>query len=395
MSASSRIRTWWRAVFHPRSLDSQLSDELRFHLESRTEDLMRSGLPREEALRRARAEMGSLAAARENARQAWGTRWTDELRGDLRYALRMLVKSPGFAAIAVGSLALGIGANTAIFSLAKHMLLDRLNVPRAAELRLFSWRSARKSAVHSSWGDWDSNAKGVLSTSFSYPVYQLLRHQNHQLADLFAFKNVGRLNVTANGQAEVVQGDLVSGNFYQQMEVQPQLGRAIGPADDTVGAPPVAVISDSYWASRFDRSPSVIGKTLLVNLVDVSIIGVNPPGFTGAKGTQNSPELFLPFSVQPQVFPYHGADSLLTSDKIWWMQIMARVPPGVGEARAQAALNVSLQAAVRATMTVKKDESVPQLVLADGSRGMNEIGRQMSGPLWMLMALTGLVVLLA
>lgn len=395
MSLSSRVRTWWRALRHEGAVNAQVEEELRFHIESYAEDLMRGGMSREEATRRAKAELGSLAAARENSRQAWGTRWVDELRSDLRFALRMLAKSPGFALVAVGSLALGIGANTAIFSIAKHLLLDRLNVPHAEELRLLSWRSGLRSAVHSSWGDWDRSAQGVTSTSFSYPVYELLRRQNHELADLFAFKNLGRLNVTVNGQADVVQGDLVSGNFYQQMEVRPQLGRAIGPADDQAGAAPVAVISDSFWASRFDRSASVVGKTLLVNLVNVTIVGVNPPGFTGAKGTQNSPELFLPFSAQPQVFPYRNADSLLSSDKVWWMQIMARTHPGTDEARAQTALNVALAAAVHATMTVKKDESVPELALTDGSRGMNEVGRTLSRPVWILMALAGLVLLLA
>jgi predicted permease len=129
--------------------------------------------------------------------------------------------------------------------------------------------------------------------------------------------------------------------------------------------------------------------------VPVTIVGVNPRGFTGAKGTLKSPEIFMPFSLQPVVFPYHNQASLLTSDTVWWMQIMARAKPGVDEAHAQAALNVALQAAVRATMTVKKDESVPQLALTDGSRGMNESGRQMRQPLSFLMALVGLVVLLA
>lgn len=235
----------------------------------------------------------------------------------------------------------------------------------------------------------------MTSTSFSYPVYQLLRKENHELADLFAFKNVGLVNVTAQGEAEVLQADLVSGNFYQQMEVQPQLGRAIGPADDKTGASPVAIISNGYWTRRFNRSPDVIGKTILVNLVNVTIVGVNPPGFTGAKGVQNSPEIFMPFAVQPLVSPYRNADSLLTSDRVWWMQIMARTKPGVNEAQAQAALNVSLQAAVRATMTVKPDESVPSLALTDGGRGLNEASRQMKQPLLVLMGLVGLVVLLA
>ena len=109
--------------------------------------------------------------------------------------------------------------------------------------------------VHSSWGDWDKTPNGgMTSTSFSYPVYQLLRRQNHDLQDLFAFKNVGRVNVTAAGEAEVVQADLVSGNFYEQMGVRPQLGRPIEPSDDEKpGASPVAVISDGYWTRRFNR----------------------------------------------------------------------------------------------------------------------------------------------
>jgi hypothetical protein len=158
MSLRSRVRTWWRAVTRGADVDAQVDEELRFHIDSYAEDLMRGGMPREEAIRRAKAELGSIAAGKENCRQAWGTRWFDELRADLRYALRMLAKSPGFAAIAVGSLALGIGANTAIFSIAKHVLLDRLNAPHAEQLRLLMWTSKRDSAVHSIWGDWN---KGI------------------------------------------------------------------------------------------------------------------------------------------------------------------------------------------------------------------------------------------
>jgi predicted permease len=384
------------AMFRRRALDREMDEELRSHLEFAAEENRRRGMNDEEARRKAMRDFGGVTQVRETVRLREGVLWVENLRRDVAYALRMLKKSPGFAAIAIGSLALGIGANTAIFSIAKQALLDRLNVPHAGELRLFAWRSKRDSAVHSSWGNWDKTANGVTSTSFSYPVYQLLRKQNHELADLFAFKNLGRVNVTVDGEAEVVQGDLVSGNFYQQMEVQPQLGRAIGPADDDKpGGSPVAVISDGYWTRRFNRSTSVIGKTILVNLVNVTVVGVNPRGFTGAKGTQSSPEIFLPFSMQPLVYPYRTEASLLTSDKVWWMQIMARAKPGVDEAKARAALDVALKSAVRATMTVKPEESVPDLLLTDGSRGMNEASRQMGRPLFVLMSLVGLVVLLA
>ncbi len=383
------------AMFRRRKLDGELDDELRAHLDLAAEEHRRRGMNADQARQAALREFGGVTQVRETVRLREGWPLVENLRRDVGYAVRMLKKSPGFAAIAIGSLALGIGANTAIFSIAKQVLLDRLHVPHPGELRLFAWHSGRKSAVHSEWGDGSETATGYTSTSFSYPVYQLLRKQNHQLADLFAFKNVGRVNVTADGEAEVLQADLVSGNFYQQMQVQPQLGRAIGPADDKEGASPVAVISDGYWTRRFNRSPDVIGKTLLVNLVNVTIVGVNPPGFTGAKSAQTSPEIFMPFATQALVIPDPANGPLLKSPQRWWMQIMARTKPGVNEAQAQAALNVSLQAAVRATMTVKPDESIPSLLLTDGSRGQNEASRQMKQPLLVLMGLVGLVVLLA
>ncbi len=395
MSVGSRMKTWWRAVTRGAEVDAQVDEELRFHIESYAEDLMRGGMAREEAWRQAKAELGSLAAARENSRQAWGTSGFDELRGDLRYALRMLAKSPGFALIAVGSLALGIGANTAIFSITKHVLLDQLHVPHAGQLRLFAWTSKPDSAVHSVWGDYHSTAGGVHSSSFSYPIYQELRRQNRDLSDLFAFKDAGRMDATVNGQAEVVHSELVSGNYYQQMEVQPQLGRAIGPADDKPGAQPVVVISNGYWTRRFNRSPSVIGKTILLNLQPVTIIGVNPRGFTGANSVQTSPEVFAPIAQEPLLVARIWTGSILESPQRWWVQIMARTRPGASEAAAQAQLDATLHSAVLALMKPKAGDDIPRLLITDGSHGMNEAARQFSQPLHVLLALSGLVLLLA
>jgi predicted permease len=395
MSVRSRMRTWWRAIWRDDEVNAQVDEELRFHIESYAEDLMRGGATREEAIRRAGAELGSLAAARENSRQAWGTRWFDELRGDLHYALRMLAKSPGFTAIAVGSLALGIGANTAIFSITKHVLLDQLHVPRAGELRLLQWSSKQPSAVHSVWGDWNSTPGGVTSSSFSYPLYEELRKQNRGLSDLFAFKGVGRMDVTIDGQAQVVETELVSGNYYEQMEVQPQLGRAMGPADDKPDAPPVVVISDGYWARQFARSPAVIGKSVLLNLLPVTIVGVNPRGFTGAKSVQTSPEIFAPIALEPQLGLHIWDDSLIESPKRWWVQIMARTRPGVSEAAAQAQLTTTLQGTVKALLKPQADESLPQVLVTNGSRGLNYSAQQLGRPLMVLLALVGMVLVLA
>ncbi len=395
MSLQSRVRTWWRAVAQRDELDSQVSEELRFHIESYTEDLMRRGVPREEAVRRARAELGSVAARREDCRQAWGTRFFDELRGDLRHALRMLAKSPAFTAIAIGSLALGIGANTAVFSIAKHVLLDPLHVPHPGQLRLLEWTSKRDGVVHSIWGDWNHGYDGVYSSSFSYPIYQELRRQNRDLSDLFAFKGAGRMDVTVNGVADVVQSELVSGNYYEQMQVQPQLGRAILPADDQPGAAPVIIISDSYWAHQFNRSTSVIGRSILLNLQPVTIVGVNPREFTGAKSAQISPEVFAPIAMEPLLGPQIWSDSLISDPQHWWMQIMARTRPGVNDAVAQAALSGSLHNAVVGLMQPKASEAVPRLLVTDGSRGQNEAGMQMAQPLAVMETLVGMVLLLA
>jgi len=359
---------------------------------------MRSGLPREEAFRRARIELGGVAVQKENIREAWGTRAWDELRSDLRYASRMLAKSPGFTAIAIGSLALGIGANTTIFTITKQILLDKLAVHNPDELRLFAWTSAKKSIAHHTWGYWDQTPDGkTICTSFSYPVYQQLRQQNHVLQDIFAFKNFPRLTATIDGKAEAVTAQLVSGNFYQALGVKPILGRGIQDADDTApGNGPVTVISDALWSRRFGRSPDVIGKTIQLNLTPITIIGVNPPGFTGASSVQSSPDVFLPFSMAQIAAPKWAANKpMLTDANFWWVLVMGRVKPGIPDETARAALDVTLNAAVRSTMTVEKDRSLPSLTLQDGSRGENSAGRMFSKPVYVLMALAGFVLLLA
>jgi hypothetical protein len=339
-----------------------VSEELEFHIESYAEDLMRAGMEREAAMRRARAELGSLAAARENSRQAWGTRWIDELRADLRYALRMLGKSPGFTAIAIGSLALGIGANTVIFTTAQHALLDRLHVPHPEQLRLL-WNTDNSDVAHSFWGYFTQGPDGKsMTTSFPYPVYEQMRKSNRALQLLSAFKNSGEMTATIDGLAESVSTQMVSGNFYATMEVQPALGRAIEERDDGApGSGPVVVISDAFWTKRFGRSPGIIGKTIDLNGRPMTVIGVNSPVFTGAYGAQQSPAVFLPFSMQPIVAPF-GTRSLLQNPDLWWVMMMGRVTPGITDPSAQGQLNTVFQAAVRGTMTLKADARMPVLL---------------------------------
>ena len=221
------LRSWFRSVVQRRRLEAEIEAELSCHLEILTADLVRAGNLPAEAARRARIALGAVAVHKEGMRASLGLRWWDEFWADLRYGLRILRKSPGFTAIAATSLALAVGANTAIFSVAKQLLYDCLNVPHPEELKMLRWEGDGKEAPHSLWGDFDATPQGGTTSSvFSYPVYEQLRAHNQVMQDLFAFKE-SRMNATVKGNAQRVDVAMVSGNFYAGLAVRPQLGRAI------------------------------------------------------------------------------------------------------------------------------------------------------------------------
>ncbi len=385
-----RLRSSLRAIVHRRRLESDMEAELANHLEDLTADLIRAGHSPAEAARRARIALGPALVHKEGMRASLGLRWWDELGADLRYGIRILRKSPGFTAIAATSLALAIGVNTTIFSIAKQLLYDRLNVPHPEQLRMLRWHGDGK-LVHNMWGEFDSGSAPI----FSYPAYLALRSHNHAMRDIFAFKE-NTMNATIRGKAQRAAVSMVSGNFYTEMGVRPQLGRPIQLADDAVpGAGTVAVISDGLWAREFARSAAVLGQTIIVNQALFTIVGVNPRGFTGAKNVQASPDIFVPLSMQPIIAAQRGTASLLTNPDFWWLNIMARTKPGIPDTLAQAALDVQLEAAIRGSMSVKAGESIPLIDLSDGSRGMHLAEGIFKKPVYVLAALTGLVLLLA
>jgi predicted permease len=394
------MSNWLMKVFSSRRrFEESMEEELQFHLHRQTVANLAAGMTPDEARRQARLQLGAADGVKENCRDERRGHWFDSFVADVRYGLRGLRNNPGFAAVAVLSLALGIGANVAIFTLAQEVLLEKLHVPRPDELRMLNWAAGKGNVIHSTWGQYNKLPNGdSTSSSFAYPVYQQLRKSNTVLGDLFAFKPMNRITSTVNGEPEIVQGQLVSGNYYQELGVVPQLGRPIESADDaTIGAGAVAVISDSYWARRFGRSPEVIGKTISLNGIPFTVVGVNPRGFTGAHQAQISPEVFVPFAIQPVAFPRRdGHDGLiLTESKLWWMIVMGRAKPGVSDAEATASLNVALSQAVRDKMTVGKDDVIPRMMLTPGNRGLNFAGSQFSRPVYVLMALAGFVLLLA
>ncbi len=370
--------------------------ELSFHLERLTAKFVRQGYALEESERLARIAMGGMVTHKEEMRASLGLRWWDEFGADLRYAARKLRKSPGFTAVATLSLALAIGANTTIFSVAKQLLYERLGVAHASQLRLLAWTGTEEHvAVHHTHGDYNHLPGGlVTSPVFSYPAYEQLRAQNRVLGDLLGFRESG-MDATIQDQAQRVLVEMASGNYYSVLGVTPQLGRGIGPADDAVTSAPVAVISDGLWARAFGRSQAVLGQTIKLNDRPVVVVGVNPRSFTGAKSVleTETPDVIVALAMQPLLTP--ETTSWLTNPNQWWVNILERAQPGVSDVQAQTALDTQLAAIVKATMPVRPGEDIPHLVLRDGSRGLFEQEELFLKPMAVLMTLVGFVLLLA
>jgi predicted permease len=329
--------------------------------------------------------------------EVWLGKWVESRWVDLRYAGRILRRSPGFTAVAVASLALAIGANTTIFSYANQMLFVRLGVPHPEQLRVFRLTGDDHIAVREIKGHdvYVSEDGHIHLGLFPYPAYQQLRHNNRVVEDIFAFMQTPDVDVTAAATPEVDKLELVSGNFYTQMQVKPQLGRPIEPADDsTPGAGAVAVISDSFWHRDFGGARDVIGKTIRVNLTQVTIVGVNPPDFSGPVAADTSaPGVYLPLSMLTALFP--DPTGVLMAPNTFLLQLMARSKPGISTAVAQAALDTSFNAAFRGTAVVNKGETVPRLSVEDGRRGITSGTRNLLQPLYIMLGLAGLVLLLA
>jgi predicted permease len=325
----------------------------------------------------------------------------DDVRADVRYALRQLRAAPVFTAVAILSLGLGIGANTAIFSLMEQAIWKQMPVKAPEQLRLFTWVSGPKAVPNSMSGNWarDSGRGGATtSASFSYVVYQEMQRHAPAFDSIFGFKAMGRLTAIVDGQAELVRGELVTGNFYDALGVVPILGRAIEPADDTIGnGTIVGVISDGFWARRSGRDPAIVGKQVRINQQPVTIVGVNPPAFTGVESGE-SPDIFLPLTAQPIVTPSpYGNPSMVANPDYYWMQVMGRLKGdgAVSESEVQNAMDLVFQQAVYASLPDRTDRDRPSLRLLTGSRGLDNLREQFAQLLVILFAFVALVLLIA
>jgi predicted permease len=389
---AARCRAW----FSQRSADTDFGDEIETHIQMLTERYVRQGMPPEEAAAAARRQFGNPTLLAERWRETRSFLSPAALWRDVRFGARQLQRNPLLTTVAITSLALGIGANTAIFTVAKKVLLDTLPVERPRELRMLTWRSGHERPMPPVWGDVSSTEDGGLtSNAFSYPVLESLRKRTDAFADLIAFKDI-TMTASADGHAEAVAAEMISGNAFPALGVSPVRGRALTTDDDTPGKQPVAVISEGLWSERFGRAQSVLGKVISLNGIPVTIVGVSPASFTGLQ--MGAPaQIYVPLTTQPLLVPraQNGSVSLLNNPESWWIVVLARLRPDVPEARTQAELDVTLRQSAMATLPQAKGMEQFHLKLEPGARGLDSLQGDFARPSYVLLGLSGLVLLLA
>src|SRR6267154_2431210 len=373
---------WLKQLFSRRRIYGELSEEIREHIEEKIEELVAGGMSRKEAAAAARREFGNVMLVEEDSREVWRWPSAEDFLMDVRYALRILRKSPGFAAVAVLTLALGIGANTAIFTVINAVMLRALPVQRPQQLV-----TVGDPAKVYSWGT------GTPRTdAFSYPLYREVRDHNDVFSSLLASSNLGNLRITIEGGPETVRGRLVTENYFQTLGVEALRGRTFMPDENRIpGGDPFLVISYGYWQQRFSGDPTVIGRNVRLNNYPFTIIGVAPPGFFG-EVVGDRPDLWAPMMMQSQLMP--GRD-FLESVNDSALLLMGRLKPGVTIEQARANVNAVVKEALTVTLNTRlsaddrdamRNRKIAVEVSA-GSRGLSRLRREFSTPLLLLMAM--------
>ncbi len=376
---------WKRWLFgrNRRQALQGFDDEIRDHIEAETELNMARGMSADEARRRAMIAFGNVALVQEEARSVWSWAWAEQLRQDARYAIRTLGRSPGFAAAAVVTLSLGIGANATIFSLIDALLLRTLPVPNSAQLLQVSMTP-------------DRAGESALSDSLSFPVVRALAEQRDVFEGVAGFSTF-TFDAGPTDGVHRTPGAFVTGAFYETLGLVPVAGRLLTREDDEPDAPLVAVITDGYWERAFGRAPGVVGQPLLVNGRFASIVGISPQGFTGAHVGWTA-DITLPVSAITHVRP--ELSSLLGPGNIW-LRVLARPNGELSLAQIQAAVALRWpqlsSAAIAPGFTEERRASIASARFAfrSGATGWTNLRNLFRRPLYVLMTLVGLVMLIA
>ncbi|MCL5006141.1 MAG: ABC transporter permease, partial [Acidobacteria bacterium] len=389
-----------RALIRKSRVEQEMDEELRFHLEKQIEQNIANGMSAKEARYAALRLFGNVGALKEECREAWGVRFLEELIQDVRYGLRQLRRNPGFTVVAVLTLALGIGANTAIFSLIDAVMLKMLPVRNPDQLVLLNWVSQKQPAkVLTGYVSEDPTGRAV-SPSFSYPSFNEFRKGNQVFSSFFGFESLGKVTVNTDGQASLAAGELVTGKYFSGLGVSPILGRAITNEDEKAAAPGVAVISYGYWSRQFGHSPAAVGKGITINGVPCTIVGVAPPRFFGVTPGRTV-DVWVPLTQNPKLLPW-GANHIpsvtspFTSRTWWWLMMMGRLKPRVDTRQASAQLDVLFQQSIGGALRASQGpQFVPHIQLEPAAKGLDALRKRFSKPLRVLMIIVSTVLLIA
>jgi len=388
-----------RGLFRKRHLDGELDAELRAHLDLLTEVNIQRGMTPDEARYAARREFGGLEQTKQTYRNQSGLPIFETLLQDLHYATRMLRKSPGFTAVAVLTLALGIGGNTAIFSLIDAVMFRSLPARDPQQLVLLRWSAHKWPKYHQimTYGDCGGGRQlgpdNPSGCSYSHPFVNELQSEGSPFSGLAAFAQSWQLHISGNGPASLIRGQYVSGEFFQTLGLPPALGRAILPADDAPSSPPVAVLNHGYWQSAFGGSPAVIGRSINLNGVAFTIIGVAEAGF-GGLSPGSAFDIWIPLS-QRSILTRGWNPKQDDAGSIWLIAV-GRLKPGISRTQAQAAVSLLFRnQMLHGEKPLLEAADDPQVTLVSAQDGFVGLRDRFSTVLYLLMLAVAIVLLIA
>src|SRR5579863_5305723 len=382
-----RLFNWFRRG----SLERGLDRELQYHFDRRVADLIAAGLPDSEARRRAAIELG-IARVRDEVQDVWLTRWLRDFLYDLRFSARSFLRSPGFTAATLLSLALGIGATTAIYSLVDQVILHALPVREPGRLVLVDWNG----------GDFITYGTGSFNL-MPYPICRDLQQQTRFFDGVFCRAEI-EVNLTAGGDPRPVAAEIVSGSYFSVLGVGPALGRIIEPVDDAAaGAGPVVVLSYDFWRAQFGGAADIVGSKVLIGNHPMTVVGVAAAGFRGVD-VGAVPAFWMPTSMYADANLDTGDEDLLNGHTRW-LQILARLRSDVTLAQAQTGLQPWFKARLedstlrpgfpRISADHRREYLATTLELTSAPQGHSPLRRSLSQPLWLLFAATGVLLGLA
>src|SRR5208337_4609089 len=403
------VMSFWNWLIHRKKREADLEEEVQGHLRMAVQERMEQGETAEQARASAVREFGNVTLVKEVTRDMWGFRWLETLTQDLRYSLRQLKRNPGFTAVAVITLALGIGANTAIFSLIDSVMLRNLPVRNPEQLVLFADNPRESMSFNEPTSASETIGPSGQWTLFSYPLYRDLRDHSQLFQGICAFQT-GEDTLTVHiegpghrGPAQVAQGKLVSGNFFSVLGVSAAMGRTLTPEDDRPGAPPVVLVSFGYWQGKLGGEAAVLGRVVDIDGVPMTVVGVMPPGFFGERVKSDFADFWMPLSLRQElpVTVMPQAKALLTNPNAYWLGLIGRLKPGVSMAQAIAEVDGELRRYLTGLLggkisTSERSQIAQDYVaLAPGGRGLSALRHDYAEPLQILLVIVALVLLIA